>query len=471
MSTPRLSRLSVLTALLLAVSVTGSALAASVFPDVPKGHLFQEPIEALVRAGVIDGNPDGTFRPDKTVNRAAMLKMLYRAVGRTPDPLSRKCASDVESGSWYEPYVCDAWFRGDVNGYSDGTFRPADPVNRVEALKMITTVFKLPLDEVTNDNREIVNFVDVSLSAWYTQYLLTAYTRGVLPIPGQQGSSFYPDRDLTRAEAAAMIHNALNADLSERRQQTSTPSRSVASQPTSRFSSVAVQQGTTDNTGSGDDDEGDDGASGVLETSFPFDRDGKFSAKVPLSYKFEIPSKRTVSIVASLQSGQPGEITCRLYLLGESGFSDEYFLGYQEGASCYLTSTVNPGTYQLQLQPTQKDTTFTVAAKSATGDGNDGFADARSLTINEEHENVIGSGDFEDWFTFSLQSEQKLMVRTSNPTEIRCIVYAMKDVDLESFTGPQCNQTYTYPSGTYYIAIGRKAPKIAQQSYMIELEK
>ena len=470
MYTSRFARLSVLTALLL----IASSASAAVFPDVPDGHLFQESVEELVRAGVIDGNPDGTFAPNESVNRAAMLKMLYRARGRVPDPLSRKCASDVQSGSWYEPYVCDAWFRGDVNGYSDGTFRPGDPVNRVEALKMITTVFELPLDQVTNDNREIVNFVDVSLSAWYTQYLLTAYNKGVLPIPGQQGAHFYPDRALSRAEAAAMIYNTLNVDLTIRRQQN--PPRSSAAAVTSQaaFSSIPVEsdegdgdEGDTGDTGGGSLDTG--GQSGVLPTTFPFNRDGKFSAKQPRSYKVEIPSRETVHVHATMQSGQPGNMTCRLYLLGESGFSDEYFLGFQEGNSCYTTATLNPGTYQLQLQPTYADTTFSVEATTAIGDGNDGFANARSLTVNEEHEDVVGSGDFEDWFTFSLQSEQRLTVTIGNPTEIRCIVYAMSDVDLQSFSGPQCNQSYLYPPGTYYIAVGRKAPKIAQQSYVVEL--
>ena len=53
----------------------------------------------------------------------------------------------------------------------------------------------------------------------------------------------------------------------------------------------------------------------------------------------------------------------------------------------------------------------------------------------------------------------------------RRIIYAMSDVDLASFSGPQCNQGYSFPPGTYYIAVGRKAPLTAQQSYTIELEK
>ena len=182
-------------------------------------------------------------------------------------------------------------------------------------------------------------------------------------------------------------------------------------------------------------------------------------------------SAKTVDIVASLQTGQPGQIVCRLYLLDASGFSDEYFLGYQEGNKCYLDATLNPGTYQLQLQPTVKDTTFTVDAKEGVGDGNNGFRNARAIDANVTRTDVLGASDLEDWYTFSLISEQRINVIVTNPTELRCIVYAMSDVDLASFSGPQCNQSYLYPPGTYYIAIGRKAPLNAQQTYTIKLDK
>ena len=59
---------------------------AAVFPDVPDNHLYREAIEKLVGSQVINGNPDGTFKPEEAVNRAAMLKMLYKAAGRSPDP-------------------------------------------------------------------------------------------------------------------------------------------------------------------------------------------------------------------------------------------------------------------------------------------------------------------------------------------------------------------------------------------------
>lgn len=449
------------TALTFAIGVTPAL--ASTFPDVPDTHLFKNAVEELVRSGVVNGNPDGTFQPDAPVNRAAMLKMLYLAKGKTPDPLSVRCFPDVQIGSWYEPYVCDAASRKYVNGYQDGTFRPDTTVNRVEALKMITTVFGIPLEEVTNDNREIVNFADVSLSAWYTQYLLTAYDTGVLPIPGQTGAYFYPDKELTRGEAAAYIYNALRADLNVSRSQTERSSRSSSSSAQSAFSSQAIDTETSSSSTAAE--------SGVIDVGFPFSREGKFAQKNPVSYRFYVNSATSVILETKLQSGQPGQLTCRLYLMGESGFSDEYFLGYQEGNSCYITASLNPGTYQLQLQPTHADTTFSAAIKEGLGDGNDGFRDARTLNLNAERTDVLGNRDMEDWYTFSIIAEQKMTLHLENPIEIRCIVYAMRDVNLASFSGPQCNQSYTYPPGTYYIAVGRKAPLGAQQSYTIKLEK
>lgn len=457
-------------ALTLALSVSSIAKAASVFPDVPQGHLFQEAVEELVRAQVINGNPDGTFQPEEPVNRAAMLKMLYKAKGKTPDPLSVRCFPDVEIGSWYEPYVCDAAARKYVKGYSaTGTFGPNLPVSRVEALKMIMMVFDIPLEVITDDNREIVNFADVSLSAWYTSYLLTAYNTVILPIPGQTGAHFGPDVSLTRGEAAAYIYNALHADLMAVRHQGRSSIRSQP--PASSYSSTAADTSTSTATPTADTESDDGSVTGVMDESLPFDRSGKFVAKQSVSYKFEVSSAKTVSIMAKLQSGQPGSISCRLYLVAESGFSDEYFLGFEEGKNCHINATLNPGTYQIQVQPSQKDTTFNVVATEGTGDGNDGFRNARPIAANAERKDILGASDLEDWYTFSLTSEQRLTVEVSNPTELRCIVYAMSDVDLASFSGPQCNQSFLYPSGTYYIAIGRKAPLDALQSYTIKLEK
>lgn len=454
--------------------VTSSVHASPIFPDVQDGHVFQESIESLVHSQVISGNPDGTFRPDDNVNRAAMLKMLYRAKGKVPDPLSIRCFPDVVIGSWYESFVCDAALRGYVAGYSDGTFRPDNPVNKVEALKMVNEVFEIPVNEITDADRDLVKFVDVSTSAWYTKYMYTAYARGVLPIPGEQSSRFEPDRSLTRGEAAAIIYNALSVDLTETHNRVVSSSSSAQTEDEDEDETETEDEGSTQSTQSSaaanvssEDEEGADS----FDVSLPFDRDGKFTRKKSKSYLFNVTSNTVIDVDATLQSGQPGGLSCRLYLVNESGFSDQYFLGYEHGNTCTIRAAVSPGSYQLQLQPTVSDTTYSVQAETGAGDGNDGFREAFRLNVNSPRTEVLTAVDIEDFYTFSVITNQRMTVELSNATELRCIVYAMNDVNLESFSGPECNKVYNFPSGTYYVAVARKAPKGAQQTYTIRLDK
>jgi hypothetical protein len=454
----------ILAAVLMVPLLAGSAL-ASIFPDVPDSHIHSRPIEALVSAGVIGGNPDGTFQPGEPVNRAAFLKMLYKAKGKQPDPTSVRCFKDIIPDSWYESFVCDAAANHYVDGYPDGNFRPAQAVKRVEALKMIMTVFDISVENVDAEAKEIVKFVDVSTSAWYTAYLYTAFTKGVLPIAGQDGARFYPDKELLRSEAAAYIFNALNVELMEMRGEFEARSSSSSSEAESSQSSSSSSSDSTANEQSSSSARAEDTS---ISLSFPFDRSGKFTAKRPYAYTFDIDTPTTAYVEVDLNTS--GKVTCRLYLLSSSGFSDEYFLGHQEGNSCYIHAALNPGSYQLQLQPTVADATFTATAAVKQGDGNDGFREAERLYKRTPHTDVLDINDIQDWFSFVVTSEESMTLETTNALETECIVYAMKDVDLFGFSGPECGKSYSYPPGTYYVAISRKiASKTSRKTYTIQL--
>lgn len=459
--------------LIAASSLAVTSVFAAVFPDVPTGHIFQDPIEQLASAGVINGNPDGNFYPDRDVNRAEMLKMLYLAQGKQPDATSVRCFPDVLPGSWYESFVCDASAMRYVAGYSDGSFKPSQNVNRVEAIKMIQEVFEIPVPEINAIDQSIVNFVDVSASAWYTRYLVNAYMIGILPIAGQDASRFYPDRPLSRGEAAAMIYNGQRAEIQLQRQQTEEDLGDDDDDDTQQSSSADTEQ-TESSDGTTQDGGQDDVTTPTsLSVDFPLDQHGKFSGKETYSFLFSLSQSITVSTIASLQSGQPGTIRCTLYLLKSDGFSEQYYLGTQNGATCELLTTLTPGDYQLQLQPTDPNTTFTVVAHEAVGDGNDGFSEAQLLPLNTAKTATISPNNFMNWYKFSNTSNdpKRLKVEMSNMTNMSCIVYSMSDVDLFGFSMPQCNQYYQYPQGTYYIAITRGISKSASQTYTVLLRE
>jgi len=450
-------RLSLIAVPLSALFTVGAV--AALFPDVPTGHIYNEPIEALATAGVVKGNPDGTFAPERKVNRAEMLKMLYMATGKQPDASSRACFTDVERLSWYESYICDAAAHHYVEGYSDGTFRPGNSVNRVEALKMVMQVFGIPAAEVGEQARQVVKFVDVSISAWYTKYLYAAYTKGILPIAGQDASRLYPDWPLLRGEAAAMIFNGLRVDLTERRKSESSISSAVSSQNTSTGVPIASEASSKAN------------AVSEFEVPFPFESAGKFSERKSLTYAFALDHAAVVETVVSLQQGQQGAVSCRLYLMAESGFSFEYFLGFQEGNDCTIKSALRPGSYRLQLQPTFANTTFSVKSnETKTGDGSDGFTEVQTLPMNLARTGTLAPSDIQDFYTFTINGPQSLNVTVSDSTQITCLIYPMESVDLYGFSGPACNQHYEFQPGTYVVAVGRKSPIDARQTYTIVVQ-
>jgi hypothetical protein len=178
------------------------------FPDVPASYPHKTAIEKLADMGVINGNPSGLFNPKDPVDRAAMLKMLYKAAGITPDSTKKGCFSDVIAGSWYENFVCDAASRGYVKGYEGNLFKPARPVSRVEALKLSLIILGIPMSD---SSASLQMYTDVPKSEWFYPFVYTALSKKILPIAGQDGVQLLPHIPLERGEAAAYIWATLQA--------------------------------------------------------------------------------------------------------------------------------------------------------------------------------------------------------------------------------------------------------------------
>lgn len=121
--------------------ITGERQALA-FTDITENTPNQEAIDFLTEKGIVSGYPDGTFKPDDTLNRAELLKIIIGAT--TKEQISaeqyKNCFPDV-GDEWFAKYVCYAKEKGIISGYADGTFRPAQKVNFVEGLKMQLKAF------------------------------------------------------------------------------------------------------------------------------------------------------------------------------------------------------------------------------------------------------------------------------------------------------------------------------------------
>ena len=97
-------------------------------------------VNMLTALGVIEGDPDGSFRPDATVTRAEMAKMIFVVRNNSIDDSAYENNSskltDINS-HWAKGYIKFCESQGIIAGYGDNTFKPDATVTGVEAAKML----------------------------------------------------------------------------------------------------------------------------------------------------------------------------------------------------------------------------------------------------------------------------------------------------------------------------------------------
>lgn len=178
------------------------------FSDVDADHHYSEAINYLHDTGIVDGYEDGTFQPNNMINRAEFLKILVAAkVGEPSVSEYSNCFNDVAE-AWYAPYVCYGKSVGWVDGYPDGSFKPEQTVNKVEAIKMLLNSQGIKIAE----NGADVPFDDVDDGQWYAPFVQTAYNLGVLE---ENDVKFGPSIAMQRQNVSQVLYNVLIKEEAE----------------------------------------------------------------------------------------------------------------------------------------------------------------------------------------------------------------------------------------------------------------
>jgi hypothetical protein len=113
------------------------------FNDVPVGSTFYSYVETAFQHGTVSGYEDGTFRPNNSVTRAQVAKMLVIGAGWTIFTPSTPTFSDVPSSYWAFSYIETAFAHGIIAGFADGGFHPDQPVTRAQLAKMVDLATQL----------------------------------------------------------------------------------------------------------------------------------------------------------------------------------------------------------------------------------------------------------------------------------------------------------------------------------------
>jgi hypothetical protein len=189
-----------------ALSLSASSIAAFAagFPDVEETASYAQAVQELSALNVISGYDDGTFKPDNLVTRAEISKMIVDALAEGNEAAASSNASkfaDVSNagtdGHWATGYINQGVTDGWIAGYDDNSFGPDDNVTYVQAQKML--VAAIGYETYAN-----------AKGGWPSGYKQYASSLGITS--GVQGVSS-DDQQLTRAQVAQMIDNAMDAPL------------------------------------------------------------------------------------------------------------------------------------------------------------------------------------------------------------------------------------------------------------------
>lgn len=181
--------LSVLLTLSLVIGSFGLAFADG--PVDVAGTEYEEAVGTLTSLGIIDGYPDGTFRPENTITRAELAKLLIAAL-ELDESAIKLYGSDLTDigGHWAKGYIGYAAKLDIISGYPDKSFKPQKAVSYDEAITMIVRALGYTSEDVGK--------------VWPANYVEKGEELGILEgiESGSEGAS--------RGDIALMLNRAMN---------------------------------------------------------------------------------------------------------------------------------------------------------------------------------------------------------------------------------------------------------------------
>ena len=171
------------------------------FSDLPDDNKNKTAILYLENKGIIKGYDDQTFKPEVTITRAELLKILIEAKGIHPTYSDYNSCFTDSGNEWYTPYLCYAKSVNWITGYDDGSSKPTQAVNKAEALKIL-----LNSQNIATTTIKDKPFYDVPADDWSAPFIAKAKELGILE---EDGSTFDGLEGKTRASISENLYRLL----------------------------------------------------------------------------------------------------------------------------------------------------------------------------------------------------------------------------------------------------------------------
>lgn len=183
-----------------------SASPSAAFADT-QGHWASADIQDAVKAGIVKGYEDGTFKPNQSVTRAEFSVMLMNALQPEGQAGAEPNFADRDQlGDWAAEAVAKAVKAGILHGFEDRTLRPNAGLSRAQLAVMLAAVLdgEPATDPAASLSAAAPGFADEArIPAWASSAVRMVQTAGLMK--GRAGGRFEPEGTVTRAEAATVV--------------------------------------------------------------------------------------------------------------------------------------------------------------------------------------------------------------------------------------------------------------------------
>lgn len=174
------------------------------FVDVKDGKYYTNAVLWAVENNITKGTSDTTFSPDQACTRAQVIMFLWNAAGNPEPQTTENPFTDVGSGSRFYKAILWAYENKITTGYTNGTFRPNDPVRRAEYITFQWRAAGKPT--TTNTSNPFSDVTKEAYPHFYTAILWAAEKQITL---GKDGK-FLTNTNCSRADVVTFLYRGDN---------------------------------------------------------------------------------------------------------------------------------------------------------------------------------------------------------------------------------------------------------------------
>lgn len=180
------------------------------FDDINNVSWAKGAIESLASRGIVKGKSERLFKPNDIITRAEFVSIIVRAFDLSMAPVGS--FADVKPGKWFYNDVMTAKFFGIVSGDGNNLFHPDKPITREDIAVIIVRALNIAERPVEIFSSSVLEkFIDKALVSPYAlSSVATLYGEGI--ISGKPGNVIAPRDSASRAEAAVLVYRSINIE-------------------------------------------------------------------------------------------------------------------------------------------------------------------------------------------------------------------------------------------------------------------